>query len=91
MTKYHDPKSDEMLEIRYLSLLRQTSAAWQFDVVNEDMDELRIWLPKSRCELQEEQKIVMVPRWLVEKNRLTSKQEAERDGAKDDLDGDLPW
>ncbi len=53
-----------MDEIEVDELVHETDAAWLF-VINGT----EIWLPKSKCEYEESDSYVSVPRWLVEAKR----------------------
>lgn len=58
----------ELVELRFLLVLRETDAAWYIrfpmkdDLTNDDL-----WFPKSQCSIEEEAKIISVPQWLVDK------------------------
>lgn len=48
----------------YEEIVNESDAAWQikFD------DERTLWLPKSQCEVNENDKEVYMPNWLYDKN-----------------------
>ena len=55
----------EMYEINYDKKEHETDKAWLF--IFEDK---KVWLPKSQCELDELNKIINVPVWLVEEKEI---------------------
>jgi hypothetical protein len=58
--------SDEMVEIFFEELEHETVDAWL--IVTADGD--KVWLPKSQCELDENDSSVEVPEWLAIKEGL---------------------
>jgi len=52
--------ADEMVEVDFDGLIRETEMAWLFRI-----DRQAIWFPKSRCEVDEDEKVVYVPEWLA--------------------------
>lgn len=72
----------------YEEMICQSKLAWKLKI---DKDEL--WLPKSQCELDEDEKCVLVPKWLVEKKGLELEEEIEEsfDDKMRMLTVDLPF
>lgn len=48
-----------METIYYDELVTQTSSAWLLEI-----DEVKIWFPKSECEIDEKEKSLTGPEWL---------------------------
>ena len=49
--------------IKYNVILEERLKAWRFEI-----DEKRVWLPKSQCELDEDNLTVTVPERLADRN-----------------------
>lgn len=58
---------EETVEIAYDEHIveAETADAWLLEI-----DDKRVWFPKSRCELDEKRKTVELPQWLAEKKDL---------------------
>ncbi len=55
----------EKFEVMYDAFIRETDLAWILKFENRE-----VALPKSQCEFDEEEGIVMVPQWLIEAEEL---------------------
>lgn len=64
--------SNEMVPIDYDSLVVDRELSWGLNLEETiaTMGEVSHWFPKSQCELDEDNKIVEVPRWLAEEKGL---------------------
>lgn len=51
---------EDEVELSYESLEHETGAAWLLVIEGE-----KVWLPKSRCSIDEDAKVVVVPEWLA--------------------------
>jgi hypothetical protein len=59
--------SDEKFEIEYDRSIddAETDLAWLIVIDGEEY-----WMPKSKCDIDETNKSISVPRWLIEKKGL---------------------
>jgi len=55
----------DLQAIDYDEIKHETEAAWFVEIGGEDF-----WLPKSMCELEEEQSVIFIPLWLCEKKGI---------------------
>lgn len=60
MTRWSKP-DPKPVEICFAELVRETDKAWMFKTDDGDA----VWLPKSQCELDEDELLVQVPEWLA--------------------------
>jgi len=58
---------DEKFEIVYEKIEHHTEKAWLFIFGDK-----KVWLPMSQCDLDNGNKIVHVPTWLIEEKHLES-------------------
>lgn len=58
---------EETVEIAYDEHIveAETADAWLLEI-----DDKRVWFPKSRCQLDDKHKTIEVPQWLAEKKDL---------------------
>jgi len=57
--------SEEMLELKYDEMIRETELAWLLRFGDDEA-----WLPKSLCENDCENYVISVPGWMVKKKEL---------------------
>jgi len=56
---------DELLTIDYDALLHEGEMAWLIEI-----DGRQVWLPKSECELDEDDGTIEVPKWICDEEDL---------------------
>jgi hypothetical protein len=74
-TEYgEDPFNTEPDEIRtldFIKILAETEKAWKLLLDDSDFfNPVFEWFPKSQCELDEKNKEIEVPQWLLTKKEL---------------------
>ncbi len=56
---------DELLTIDYDALIHTGEQAWLLDIAGREL-----WLPKSQCEIDEDDSTIEVPRWICDEEDL---------------------
>lgn len=65
----------EMVALKYERVLRESKKALYFEFpMDDELNNETCWLPKSQIRLQEGDKVVLVPEWLVAENELDKYQ-----------------
>lgn len=70
-----DPEDDcfqneEFREVKYDAIMFETRNAWLIRLpIKDDLTNVEIWLPKSRCALMPDCKI-SIPQWLIEEKDI---------------------
>ena len=70
--KRRESSGDEDVELSFVRVEAETGAAWLvvFQERTESAPLVQAWMPRSRCDLDEDGRTITTPRWLVEKNGL---------------------
>ena len=81
-------RSSSFKHIPFVSIVTESPKAWKIEFLNDKVG----WIPKSKCSINIEEKIVTIPDWLFNKMKKTSnvnnvvkKSEFEYDANRDKL------
>lgn len=66
MSERKGPQGDDMVEIEFDQIVKETEAGG----ILIDFGEKKIWLPKEPLDLRDWSNIVGIPRWLAEQKGL---------------------
>lgn len=58
-------RSTRMVELLFLEVIHETEKAWLLSFT----DGGSAWLPKSKCDLDKENKLVKIPAWLLSRKK----------------------
>ncbi len=65
---------DELVDIEYVSIVRETDLAVQYQINDDLFDPQRVWIPKSQiedeCEEDDGSGTITIPEWLAIEKRL---------------------
>jgi hypothetical protein len=56
-----------LIPVKYKTILTETEMSWLLIIKTED-GIVQTWFPKSKCHLISEDKTIMCPEWIVDKN-----------------------
>lgn len=56
---------NELIEIDYMAKKSESPEAWLLEIEFRE-----VWLPKSQCEIDEENSTILVPKWLCDEEDL---------------------
>lgn len=65
MTDSFGDGDEDFDTFNYDEVIKTTDKAWLISIQGR-----RIWLPKSKCEIDNTKKVVYIPMWLTEINKL---------------------
>jgi len=57
--------NNELIQLKYDEIIQETDLAWLLRFGDDE-----VWMPKSRCENDDEERLISVPQWLIEEKGL---------------------
>lgn len=76
--EWHLPDPPPRL-LHYIEMLAETEKAWLLGTA----EGFNVWIPKSKCQVQQEQRRAVVPEWLILKQPLLAAYQAQRAAMKE--------
>jgi phosphoribosylaminoimidazole carboxylase (NCAIR synthetase) len=67
-----------LLVLNFERVIQESKKAWLVEFpMDDELNNVTCWLPKSQCKVRLQDKKIQVPQWLVEENDLEDYQDAE--------------
>lgn len=69
-------RKKRLVVLNFERVIQESKKAWHIEFpMDDNLDNVSCWLPKSQCKIRIEEKKIQVPEWLVAENDLEDYQE----------------